>query len=543
MFFPSFTILLSGLFLGYIAHSFYTISHMFSVPTCTNRKNCIKSHLNKRPKIQLNLFTSTMINPLNSEAQKVYTDMDFDYTREKDFFLLLDIPYKTRQNGTLFLHILLSPSLVNQGNTFHELKRNSNTVFAVVKLTKYAIPEAETFNLVGKEESSKSSKKREIVANQPISHLKSKITFTIMTDDIELPLNHIPLELLRILKTTPDKTFLPLLTGNFLHTKNKDLIKILPTSHNLNMTITYNPISYGKLRLILHLEAAMMDLKKIGFTDKDTDEVKSIFADTNLYLLAGTIVVSGMHLLFDFLAFKSDILFWRNKNDLTGLSMQTVLWRAFSQAVIFLYLVEEGSSLLVLVPAGIGAIIEFWKTKKFLKAEIFWNKRVIPRIKFNCSKLTFAEKRTREIDAESMKYFSYLIYPLIIVGAVYTLLYLPHKSWYSWFIQSIVHGVYAFGFLFMLPQLFVNYKLKSVAHLPWRSFMYKAFNTFIDDVFAFIITMPIAHRVACFRDDAVFMMYLYQRWLYPVDNSRIDSLTMEEDPVKIDTTVSLKKEK
>ena len=34
-------------------------------------------------------------------------------------------------------------------------------------------------------------------------------------------------------------------------------------------------------------------------------------------------------------------------------------------------------------------------------------------------------------------------------------------------------GIYLFGFLFMLPQLFVNYKLKSVAHLPWRAFMYK----------------------------------------------------------------------
>jgi len=74
----------------------------------------------------------------------------------------------------------------------------------------------------------------------------------------------------------------------------------------------------------------------------------------------------------------------------------------------------------------------------------------------------------------------------------------------------------------MLPQLFVNYKLKSVAALPWRAFMYKAFNTFIDDVFAFIITMPTAHRIACFRDDIVFLIYLYQRWLYPVDKSRID---------------------
>lgn len=36
---------------------------------------------------------------------------------------------------------------------------------------------------------------------------------------------------------------------------------------------------------------------------------------------------------------------------------------------------------------------------------------------------------------------------------------------------------------------FINYKLKSVAHLPWRTFAYKALNTFIDDLFAFIIKM------------------------------------------------------
>ena len=80
-----------------------------------------------------------------------------------------------------------------------------------------------------------------------------------------------------------------------------------------------------------------------------------------------------------------------------------------------------------------------------------------------------------------------------------------------------------------------------MAHLPWRAFMYKAFNTFIDDLFAFIITMPTAHRVACFRDDIVFLIYLYQRYLYPVDKSRIDASSgMMEEP---DAAVSKKKKK
>ena len=72
----------------------------------------------------------------------------------------------------------------------------------------------------------------------------------------------------------------------------------------------------------------------------------------------------------------------------------------------------------------------------------------------------------------------------------------------------------------MTPQLFINYKLKSVAHLPWRSLMYRAVNTFIDDAFSVVITMPFIHKVSCFRDDVVFIIYLYQRYIYPVDETR-----------------------
>ena len=72
----------------------------------------------------------------------------------------------------------------------------------------------------------------------------------------------------------------------------------------------------------------------------------------------------------------------------------------------------------------------------------------------------------------------------------------------------------------MCPQLFINYKLKSVAHLPWRQMTYKFLNTIIDDLFAFVIKMPLLHRLSVFRDDAIFLIYLYQRWIYRVDKKR-----------------------
>ena len=80
----------------------------------------------------------------------------------------------------------------------------------------------------------------------------------------------------------------------------------------------------------------------------------------------------------------------------------------------------------------------------------------------------------------------------------------------------------------MTPQLFINYKLKSVAHLPWRMMTYKALNTFIDDIFAFVIKMPTMYRLGCFRDDIVFFIFLYQKYVYRVSvskQSRVDLIS------------------
>eukprot|EP01035_Chromulina_nebulosa_P019420 gene19420-25297_t len=56
--------------------------------------------------------------------------------------------------------------------------------------------------------------------------------------------------------------------------------------------------------------------------------------------------------------------------------------------------------------------------------------------------------------------------------------------------------------------------------MPWKFLMYRFLNTFIDDLFAFLIKMPTMHRMSVFRDDIVFIIYLYQRWIYKIDHTR-----------------------
>ena len=145
----------------------------------------------------------------------------------------------------------------------------------------------------------------------------------------------------------------------------------------------------------------------------------------------------------------------------------------------------------------------------------------IQKLKESLKEEQDAVEKTKFYDNMAGVYLGEILYPLVIGSVIHSAFCQGHTSYYSWFISSAVYAVYTFGFIIMTPQLFINYKLKSVAHLPWKFFMYRALNTFIDDLFAFIIKMPTAHRLSCFRDDIVFFIFLYQRWIYPVDMSRI----------------------
>ena len=62
----------------------------------------------------------------------------------------------------------------------------------------------------------------------------------------------------------------------------------------------------------------------------------------------------------------------------------------------------------------------------------------------------------------------------------------------------------------------------AAASMPAKAMMYKFLNTFIDDLFAFTIKMPFLHRLATFRDDVIFFIYLYQRWAYRIDYTRVN---------------------
>ncbi|KAJ0977242.1 hypothetical protein J5N97_012716 [Dioscorea zingiberensis] len=355
-----------------------------------------------------------------------------------------------------------------------------------------------------------------------ISYWKPNITINFVDDFTRYPHNAIPPNVAGYLNVDPTTgNYYPTIYFNEFWLLKDKLIPLNDSISELPINLELGPISLTKWQLFLQIEQSFQMHRSYGsMLEGEADELKRVFLEGNPYLLVITMVVSVLHSFFDMLAFKNDIQFWNKNKSMEGLSARSVVVNFFCQLIVFLYLLDNETSWMILASSGIGCCIEFWKIGKAMHIEIDRSGR-IPVLRFR-DRDSYAKNKTKEYDDLAMKYLSYVLFCLVVCSSIYSLMYKEHKSWYSWILSSLTSCVYMFGFIMMCPQLFINYKLKSVAHLPWRQMTYKFLNTIIDDLFAFVIKMPMLHRLSVFRDDVIFLILLYQRWIYPVDKKRVN---------------------
>ncbi|KAI7610367.1 cleft lip and palate transmembrane 1 [Hortaea werneckii] len=282
-----------------------------------------------------------------------------------------------------------------------------------------------------------------------------------------------------------------------------------------------------------------------GGDGSEMELIKETLLDTNPWLLGTTGIVSILHMIFELLAFKSDVGHWRSKKDNVGVSVRTILSNVVMQSIIFLYLLDnnENTSWMILFGQGMGIAVEAWKITKTADVRVrqpaagSWAATLgLPYVVVLEDKhqLSETEEKTEEYDRIAFNYMGMGAVPLLLAYAAYSLVYESHKSWYSFIITTLVGSVYAYGFLMMVPSLYINYRLKSVAHMPAKAMTYKFLNTFIDDLFAFTIKMPFLHRLATLRDDVIFFVYLYQAWAYKVDFTRVNEFGQGGDEEEVE---------
>ncbi|XP_019184200.1 PREDICTED: cleft lip and palate transmembrane protein 1 homolog isoform X1 [Ipomoea nil] len=363
---------------------------------------------------------------------------------------------------------------------------------------------------------------KEDVPVEWVSYWKPNFTISLVDDFTRYTQNAVPPNIAPFLNIEPTTgNYFPTVFFNEFWLLRDKLIPINDTVTELPLHLEVSPISMTKWQLFMQIDQSFQIHRSYGsMLEGESDELKRVFLEGNPYLLGITMVVSLLHSVFDFLAFKNDIQFWNKNKSMEGLSAKSVIVNFICQLIVFLYLLDNETSWMILASSGIGCCIEFWKIGKAMHIEIDRSGK-IPMLRFR-DRESYAGNKTKEYDDLAMKYLSYLLFFLVVCFSIYSLMYDRHKSWYSWILSSLTSCVYMFGFIMMCPQLFINYKLKSVAHLPWRQMTYKFLNTIIDDLFAFVIKMPTLHRLSVFRDDLIFLMLLYQRWIYPVDKKRVN---------------------
>ena len=126
-----------------------------------------------------------------------------------------------------------------------------------------------------------------------------------------------------------------------------------------------------------------------------------------------------------------------------GISVKSLYLNIGMSIVITMYLLDNETSKMILLPQIAGIFLEIWKLKQasnFVRTETF------PYFSFE-DKVTYAESDTKKYDQEAMIYLSYAIYPLMAIYTVYSALYNEHKGWYSFVLNTLVGGIYLFGFI------------------------------------------------------------------------------------------------
>ena len=274
------------------------------------------------------------------------------------------------------------------------------------------------------------------------------------------------------------------------------LIKCDPIS----LEIAYKPIgmSYWMLSetLIRSFDAAEDSMK---INEYDIDSFKMLITGSSSLKLFVVYMVSILHFIFEYLALKSDFSFWKSKTTFDGISESSISMNVGMGVISALYVIEQDESRIALYFILIKLGMNLWKIYKLRK--------VTPG--------NSAMNELHQEEKRCMRLLMLSLVPLVVFFCAYRLVFYKFRSWYSWAILSLTAASEVFGFVTMTPQVFMNYRLKSVEHLPWSALTYSFINTFIDDLFAFgIFRVPEVSRYSCLRDDIVFVVICLQRWWY-----------------------------
>uniref|UniRef100_A0A671PL08 Cleft lip and palate transmembrane protein 1 homolog n=1 Tax=Sinocyclocheilus anshuiensis TaxID=1608454 RepID=A0A671PL08_9TELE len=373
-----------------------------------------------------------------------------------EHYLELGLSESVKQNGSIYIHIYFTKSGFHPDPKRKGQYRRLSTVHATRMLNKYKRRKfLKTKNLLTGETEADPEMIKRAESHGPveiISHWHPNLTINMVDDHTAWVKGSVPPPLDQHVKfDAVSGDYYPIVYFNDYWNLQKDYYPINETLQNLPLRLTYCPLSLWRWQLYA-AQSARSPWNFLGEdtyeqSDEDQDSVKVALLETNPYLLGLTIVVSIVHSIFEFLAFKNDIQFWNSRQSLEGLSVRSIIFGVFQSLVVLLYILDNETNFVVQVSVFIGLLIDFWKITKVMDVRLDRENRIagiVPRLTFK-DKSTYVESSTKIYDDMAFKYLSWLLYPLFGCYAVYSLLYVEHKGWYSWVLSMLYGFLLTFG--------------------------------------------------------------------------------------------------
>ena len=310
-------------------------------------------------------------------------------TQFKDFNFTLK---KENSNSSLFVHAFLLNGddqiyTFKEITSFHKVLKNSKK------------------NLLDDDKSLESSEIQ--------SHWWPNITITLV-DYFGILGQKLPPNVVKEIKSNGNGYYPIFFINDFWMLKDQ-LIPLNDTVEKVPVYLEVTSIPFWKFQLYKQFEESFRVQKEVmGMPSKDMDELKRLFLETNPVLLIITFLVSILHSIFDFLAFKNDVEFWKSKSNLEGLSFRTIVLNILFQGIVFLYLLDNDTSWVILISSGTGLLIEIWKVNKAVKIKksdkwpfIVFEGRLKP------SKLTKKTQKYDEVFSIILKFSWHLLISLM----------------------------------------------------------------------------------------------------------------------------------
>lgn len=478
----------------------------------------------------LNIKDNFMNIGTNSSTSKsfIVKNKDYNYLPQK-FNLTLDdfvISEDEKSTKNLYLHFIVYIDEVGNSRTkdFNRIFKNDKKELfkSTVKLLKYdpqLINNNRKLKKMIEEENyiEEIENKNETLQNSDLFFLPEITAYLIDADpQIENTVIHELKHFNYYMEFNPNLNifYIPgFLTDFWLLQKEYKQVK-LNSPNNINVTVDLRFISLMKFKFLIGLDSNDKTMTQTYGMDSTKDIFVEVLKVNSFEYLCLLFTVQVLHTLFSFLGFASDISYHKNLDKLDGLYTKIYFVTLFHYMIAIIYYYIEGVSKMIYLNIVIGLVIEIWKFRKIYEVSF---SSLFPFISFK-NKIKFEESDSISLESEAVTITSKFLFIPLGVG------YLLYKIYYNsnymmlhpikFTIEYFFFLLNIFGFVLMTPQIYINYKLKSVEHMPYKTLAYKFLNTIIDDLFAFALDTPTLHRVSVFKDDVIFVIFLIQLFLY-----------------------------